>query len=283
MNPPSPCQPLRTSRRNRPDHPPSRAAFLPGRLGLVWMLASLCAGCWSGPSPNDPQTLVPILVELLHDEAAPIRQSAARSLGKIQPGAGVAALVEAVRDDDPRVREASAWALSQIWDPVKMDGAPMIVEALGDPDPGVRHAAARALAAFGSTPSVVAALLENLRHPDVNRRRSTVQALALIEAPAAYDTLIHALEDPDARVRQGAIAALGELGDPRALRAISERLHADRDPGVRSEAAFRTGKLGDATLAPSLREALRREVDPSVRRWLAWALEELGEPQPSSG
>ena len=78
------------------------------------------------------------------------------------------------------------------------------------------------------------------------RIRAAVEALTQLEAKSAYPILRGALTDPDPAVRQGALAALGELGDRRVLPDFQQRLLLDADPGVRTEAAYRLGKLGDA-------------------------------------
>ena len=87
--------------------------------------------------------------------------------------------------------------------------------------------------------------------------------------------LVQALSDPDAGVRQGAIAALGELADVRALPVIRDRLLKDPDGGVRSEAAFRLGKFGDRTVVPALRSAAAGDADAGVRRWATWAVQQI--------
>ncbi len=100
----------------------------------------------------------------------------------------------------------------------------------------------------------------------------------MLESPLAYDELQSALEDRDADVRQGAVAALGELGDRRAIPAIEARLRHDTSGGVRTEAAYRLGTLSDEGSLPILRVAAVEDPNERVRRWAQRAIEALSAP-----
>jgi len=102
-------------------------------------------------------------------------------------------------------------------------------------------------------------------------RRVAVEALAQLEAPGTYPALVTALADPDPAVRQGAVAALGELADRRALAEFRRLLLRDADMGVRAEAAYRIGKLGEPGDVTDLQWAATHDADPTVRLWAAWA------------
>jgi HEAT repeat protein len=90
---------------------------------------------------------------------------------------------------------------------------------------------------------------------------------------AAVPSLIRALESEAWQVREKAAAALGQIGDRRALRPLIETLQ-DKNDWVRTQAVWALQKLGD-----------ERAVDPLVRhlahksksaRWAAGALAHLG-------
>lgn len=239
------------------------------------LLAGLIAGCVAEAPPTDPAALAPRLVELLNDPNPGVRQTAARALGKIARPQAAPALVEKLRDPDPVVRRDSAWALGNLGDEVMDQVGLALVERLGDPSKEVKTAAAQALGAMRATPEMVERLTAILRQADVPTKRAVLQALALLEAPASYPALVEALRDNDARIRQGAIAALGELADSRALPLLRDRLRHDRDVGVRSEAAFRLGKFGDLTVLSALKSAAAGDGDAGVRRWALWASAQL--------
>lgn len=235
------------------------------------LLVGLIAGCTAEELPTDPDVLIPRLVELLKDPNPDVRQTAALALGKIARPQAAQALVETLRDPDPVVRRDSAWALGNLGDEVMDQVGMALVERLGDPSDEVKTAAAQALGEIRATPDLVERLTAILRQADVPTKRAAVQALALLEAPASYHALVEALRDDDARIRQGTIAALGELADARALPLLRDRLLHDRDAGVRSEAAFRLGKFGDSTVISALKSAAADDGDADVRRWALWA------------
>jgi HEAT repeat protein len=85
---------------------------------------------------------------------------------------------------------------------------------------------------------------------------------------------VRALEDPDARVRQKAVVALGHVGtaDPASVPALAGALK-DSDPGVRAQAALAFLNLGPAarSAVPALEEA-EHDPDPAVRACAGKAL-----------
>ena len=238
---------------------------------MTLLLVGLNAGCVAEGPVIDPDALIPRLVELLNDPNPDVRQTAATALGKIASPQAAPALVEKLRDPDPVVRRDSAWALGNLGDEVMDQVGDALVERLGDPSDEVKTAAAQALGSIRATPHIVERLTATLRQADTPTKRAAVQALALLEAPASYHILVEALRDDDARIRQGAVAALGELADTRALPLLRDRLRRDKDVGVRSEAAFRLGKFGDATVVSALQSAAADDGDAGVRRWASWA------------
>ncbi len=211
------------------------------------------------------------LVTLLDDPSEDVRRTAASALGKIGHADAAPALVRTLADPDPAVRAYGAWALGQTGEHVSDGEAVRLVEALADPRPAVRRAAARALGAVGPRQPVLALLREVLAVGARRSRRAVLEAFTQLEVQSAYADLRRALTDTDPAVRQGALAALGELADRRALVDFRRRLLVDPEAGVRAEAAYRLGKLGDAGDVPALERAGQHDAAPSVRVWAAWA------------
>ena len=159
------------------------------------------------------------------------------------------------------------------------DGAAVsLAGALGDERDSVKQAAAQALGKIGSRQPVIAILTQALAVGERGSRRAAVEAFAQLEVKSAYPALRKALTDEDPDVRQGALAALGELGDRRVLPDFRERLLFDADPGVRTEAAYRLGKLGDPGELQTLDEAARHDASPGVRLWADRARAFIGPP-----
>ena len=165
------------------------------------------------------------------------------------------------------MREYSAWALGQLGEDVNDTAAVRLAGALSDEHPSVKQAAALALGKIGPRSPVIAILTQALAVGERSSRRAVVEAFTQLEAKSAYPALRKALTDPDPAVRQGAVAALGELGDRRALPDFRERLLFDASPGVRAEAAYRLGKLGDHRELQALEEAAHDDASPFVRVW----------------
>ena len=234
-------------------------------LFVLLLLGS--AGCQAEAPVGNPQTVTARLVTLLQDPSPDVRRTAALSLGKIGHSASTTALVEALSDPDSYVREYSAWALGQIGEDVNDTAAIRLAGALGDEHPSVKQAVASALGKIGPRPPVIAILTQALAVGERGSRRAVVEAFTQLEAKEAFPALRKALTDPDPAVRQGAVAALGELGDRRALPDFRERLLFDASPGVRAEAAYRLGKLGDHQELQALEEAAHDDASPIVRVW----------------
>ena len=248
-------------------------------LFVLLLLGS--AGCQAEAPVGNPQTITARLVTLLQDPSPDVRRTAALSLGKIWHSTAATGLVQALSDPDSYVREYSAWALGQIGEDVNDTAAVRLAGALGDDHPSVKQAAALALGKIGPREPVIAILMQVLAVGERSSRRAGVEAFIQLEAKGAFPALRKALTDPDPAVRQGAVAALGELGDRRALPDFRERLLFDASPGVRAEAAYRLGKLGDPgdhAELQTLHEAAQHDTSPGVRSWAGWARAFIGPP-----
>ena len=231
-----------------------------------------CVSCQAESIRNDPLTLTATLVELLQDSSPDVRRTAALSLGKIGHAAGTQGLVQALSDSDPLVREYSAKALGHFGEVVKTDAALALMSALGDESSAVKKSAATALGNMGIREPMISLLIEKFAVGDIQSRRAVVHAFMHLEEHGTYSALLAALDDPDPMVRQGTIAALGELGDQRVLPTFRKILLRDRNVGVRSEAAYRLGKLGDRADIPFLQKAAKQNTNPIVHLWITWAI-----------
>jgi HEAT repeat protein len=225
--------------------------------------------------PEEQETVVPILGQLLEDPGADVRRTAALSLGKIAHPEGIPPLINALRDEDPQVREYSAWALGQMGPDLSDKAVFGLINALGDDVPAVKHAVASALGQVEPHADRVQLLKEVLTISEVETRKAVIQVLTDFDTPSAYEVIVPALKDPDPRVRQSAVAGLGELADRRAVPLLRKRLLKDPDEGVRTEAAFRLGKLGDTADIASLEKAMKSDPASSVHVWAQWALEQI--------
>ena len=161
------------------------------------------------------------------------------------------ALIQGVSDENPQVREMSAWVLSEIGAPAARV-VPALISTLADPDENIRVMGSVALQNLGEpavpylidalrtesaeirlnaayalgeigTPldTILPALISTLTDPEWNVRRLVVRALVTIGTPA-LDSLIQALNSEDPDLRRMAERALSDIGTPEARRAIAD-------------------------------------------------------------
>ena len=161
------------------------------------------------------------------------------------------ALIQGVSDENPQVREMSAWTLSEIGTPAARV-VPVLISTLADPDENIRVVGSVALQNLGEpavpyliealkaesaeirlnaayalgeigTPldTILPALIRTLTDPEWNVRRLVVRALVTIGSPAVT-SLIQALNSDNPDLRRMAERALSDIGTPEARRAIAD-------------------------------------------------------------
>jgi HEAT repeat protein len=220
---------------------------------------------------GSPTTILPVLLQRLHDADDQVRGAAAEALGKVGASAAtdpdLAALVTALHSADSEVRDSAAAALGQIGARAATDPVlAALVTALHDTDAKVRHGAAEALRwmkASAVTEPILAASVTALHDANYEMHRSVAEALGKVGASAATDpdlaALVTALHSADSEVRDSAAAALGQIGaraatDP-VLAALVTALH-DGDGWTRSKAVEVLGWMGDCAATESVLAAL---------------------------
>ena len=174
-------------------------------------------------------------------------------------------LVLVADPDDPARRRIAAKSLGFTTD---RRATPALIDCLRSNDAVLQTGAAFAIARRRDPDTPLPPLLDAARAADVDVRVIALLALwhvlgARAEAgkpldPAARDAVLPVLEtalfDPDdPMVRAHAAAAMGALGDPRAVDPLLNVLR-DEHPAVRTHTALALGKLGD-------RRAIRPLVD----------------------
>jgi HEAT repeat protein len=158
----------------------------------------------------------------------------------------------------------------------------LLVQALSRAD-GVSRAAARELGKLGDA-SAVQPLTALLGNPDVNQAAS--EALVKLGAKSV-EALVGALQQTDATTRRAAAAALGEIGDKRAVESLIQVVQGDDDWGARTAAATALGQIKDQralwVLVGTLK--LRDEADPGrqaaleqLRHVAHLAMRKIGDP-----
>ncbi|MGQ9900878.1 MAG: HEAT repeat domain-containing protein [Fimbriimonadales bacterium] len=151
-------------------------------------------------------------------EFVPQRRALVKQLERLGADA-VPQLIQALKDTDMFVQEASAEALGNIKDP---RAVPYLIETLEGGNDSVRAASARALGNIGDPQAVpyLIKIVSKMKYLQYHNR------LAL---EGISPTTIPMLGD-DPEVRQACIEALGQIGDSEALYALERAFRLSRDP-----------------------------------------------------
>jgi HEAT repeat protein len=202
------------------------------------------------------------------------RAFAAELLGRVGGAKAVPALletVEATRTEDSDVREVSLRALARIADPGAVEP---LIRALSTADVWLAPRIADILTRHGEVvvDPLIAVLNDSSRQP---ARAWAANVLGEVRAQRAFPSLVRSLGDPEDEVRAKAAAALGRLGDRRAVGYLLEHLLTDPAPFVRVRIASALGQFGGPEVIDRLVRALG---DPAwwVRMRSVEALEQIG-------
>ncbi|HEX8703139.1 MAG TPA: HEAT repeat domain-containing protein, partial [Myxococcaceae bacterium] len=219
-------------------------------------------------TPWDPAT-----VRLL-DEAAEVRREAVEAVETTALPGRYALRQALLADEDAEVRASAARRLGETRDR-RFTAA--LMEALFDPMPSVRDRAWRALARLGARELLSPAERAIREEPVWWVRRAAIRASASVAGSGALELLLRALEDPFWRVRNAAVQALGWLGETDAtVRQRVQRVGEGVGPGpVKAAVSYLEGVWGNsgsgpggAVLQAPARTAAREEPledeDPAV-------------------
>lgn len=172
---------------------------------------------------------------------------------------GAAVVVELLKHDDEKVREAAASTLGSIR--LLPDESVRALElALDDSSEDVRSWAAWSLGHFGAHGRVAAASLRSaLLDPSHRVREHAATSLGLVGAVEAEGDLLEMLANgTETLTRVGVVKGLGALGTPGARAALAAALGTEKNNYVRGEIAR---SLGASQIDAAGREALRVALD----------------------
>ena len=218
---------------------------------------------------------VAALSQAMKDKNPRVRIYAARALGQIADPRVMKPLVAALRDEDWNVQAAAIEAIAAIKDPAHIK---FLVDAPPSDDPKVRAYVVELLARSEDPRRGAAA--EGRPRP-VRRRASQGDRRACPESRAgARAVLLAALRDHEFQVQQAAIDGLTQLQDRSAVPQILAMLK-DKEWSVRWNAARVLGWLDDPRAVAPLIELLP-DPRPEIRRSAADGLGRLAIPAPPS-
>jgi HEAT repeat protein len=168
------------------------------------------------------------------------------------------ALIEALRDEDDRVRVESVKALAAFGPWAGPSAPATVAAALKDRSIAVRRAAAFALRGFGAAAEgTISALDAAMRDDDPTVHKAAAESKRAIEADSKeVARIVHdhveKMQSKDAARRESAAESLSRMG-PRARPAIPAltRLLADEDEEVRNAARAALRNIGPTSSVPA--------------------------------
>ncbi|MEO8606764.1 MAG: HEAT repeat domain-containing protein [Chloroflexota bacterium] len=188
--------------------------------------------------------------EVLPTTSIKARQWLVPKLGRLRDKRTVDILVSLLNDSDASIRESAVWQLGNL---KVADAFSPIVKLFHDPVMQVRRYAARALGELGdwrATPFLADQLVKD---EATRSRAAAAEALGVLGDPRAVEPLITALHDPDDYVRSDVARALGKLGDKRALAPLLAAMDIRHNTWWVAKAL---ANLGGNEIIPLLLEAL---------------------------
>jgi HEAT repeat protein len=192
-----------------------------------------------------PAELVAALLQAVDDDNEKVRLDAIYAVGVIgrAPLAAdqVARLTKALDHYDPAVRAGAARVIARL---EVAETGDALIKAVNDSQPDVRYAAMRALGAIGE-PRAIGALTEQLAYYKKGEGAwSALEALARIGAPASVPLFRERLQDKDPYIRRAAMEGIGRAGDAASADALERAATIDESAMVRLAAVFALQKLG---------------------------------------
>lgn len=219
---------------------------------------------------------VPMLVRLLRTEDWRLREAVTQALGKLKAVGAVMNLLETLRANRPGPfggggnPQSVIQAITTIGPPA----VPVLIDALGDDDPRIRLAAVECMGKIAH-PDTVPALVGVLTDPESRVRWRAAESLGQMPSVLAIPALIALLNDGSEDVRMAAAWALGQIAHADAVPPLVARVR-DRDWRVRWTAAEALGMIGAPAVEALL--ALLDDPDRGVRRVAIQTLSQIGEP-----
>lgn len=267
-----------------PEEADAAERALSGRRGAAWRRAEDHAFAMLPKLKGDSRRQISALlrsrgaavgaIRLTRSPSTSRRCRGAFRLGLLGDPAHVDVLVPLLQDASPLVRRVTARALGALGNP---QAVVPLLEALGDV-PGSGRDLIHALHRIGlpGAPVLRECLAMTLEEPSHHPRRAGVAATTLghLEDIGSVTLLVRALDCPDEEVAVAAMGALGRIGSPEAIPALTGHLF-DHSETLRLEATRALGAVGSSVAGDALLEVLESN-DPAVARDAAHALVKLG-------
>jgi len=196
------------------------------------------------PRPVPPE-LVSALLQAIDDDNPKVRLEAIYAAGVLARAPlapeQTQKLIKALDHYDAPVRSAAARVITRL---KVTEASDALIKAVNDSQPEVRFAAMRALGAVRDV-RAIATLTEQLAfYKKGEGAWSALDALARIASAASVTVFRERLADKDPYIRRAAAEGLGRVGDTESIDALERNVNADESVMVRMAGAFALQKLG---------------------------------------
>ncbi len=212
-------------------------------------------------------------VAALDSHNADERRAALKTLGQMSHPAAYAALVSAVQHPMRDVRVDAAFLLAKQTNYKDAAAVPGLLDALNDEDPRIRTAACKALGDIGDGSAVAELLRVMVEDSDSQIRWQATGAVSKM-GPSAVPGLCAALRDENWKVRRSAAEALWSMHEPEAVPGLAEAL-VDKNDVVRQAASAALEGMG-AGAVMGLIDVMKNGKDAFVSRAAADMLQKIG-------
>jgi HEAT repeat protein len=175
-------------------------------------------------------------------------------------GESVTIAIEHLRDEDPMVSDAAAWALAHLGGDAAISA---LITLRENADPDIRWAVANGLNG-SERADAIAAIIELMDDPDDNVRDWATFALGTqcgVDTPEIREALRKRLSDSYVMARNEAVWGLAQHKDPQGIRMVIERLSAAEWMAGDEMAAAETLKVPSDTPVEVLRAGLKKLLD----------------------
>ena len=219
---------------------------------------------------RNPKAVPALIDALAHDPEMYVRLTAAKALGLIGDPAAVSELVYTMLNVRWHLlRRAAVWALGEIGDVTTLAD---LLEALTDDDEQVRRDAALVIIKIWKPH----ALKEALWHRYWRVREAAVWAYGQAKFPEIVSALVELLYDEERNVRLAVAKALGNIGDPKAVPELMQRVQIEHDDQVLLLCIMALGTIGHAEAVDTLTDCLFIKGDDAFREAAAKSLGKIG-------
>jgi HEAT repeat protein/beta-lactamase regulating signal transducer with metallopeptidase domain len=220
----------------------------------------------------DPKT-IEALIGALGDSDPDVREMVVVTLGRMRDPRIVPALLPLLKDSNTDVREQAVFALARSGDPRATAAVSTMID---DGSPDVRQQVVHLLGQSRNR-DAVPVLIKALKDSSADVREQAAFGLGQLRDVGAVDPLLEMLKDSSPDVREQTAFALGQLRDRKAVDGLMAALK-DSNPDVREQAAFALGQIRDPKALPSLTAALR-DSTADVREQAAFAIGQISGQQ----